>query len=149
MNRYLVVSMLVLGLAACSPTPTIIPVSPTPTSEIPPTIPATAAPQEALSTSTLPPLATEPLVPDGSGALWLQILSPQDEAIVNLPYVDVIGSAPAGAVVSVNEEILLVGADQQFKTTLSLEEGPNLIEIVASDEDGNETSLLLTLTYEP
>jgi hypothetical protein len=42
-----------------------------------------------------------------------------------------------------------VGADGQFKTTLPLEEGPNLIEIIASDESGNEASALLTITYEP
>ena len=84
-----------------------------------------------------------------SGTLWLQVLSPQDEAVVNTSQVDVTGAAPAGSVVSVNDDIFLVGDDQQFKTTLSLDEGPNLIEILASDENGNETSLLLTVTYEP
>jgi len=82
-------------------------------------------------------------------SLWLQVLSPQDEAVINLPQVDVIGSAPADTVVSVNDEILIVGDDQQFKATVSLDEGPNLIEILASDENGNEMSLLLTVTYEP
>jgi hypothetical protein len=87
--------------------------------------------------------------PELSGTLWLQVLSPQDEAIVNTSQVEVIGSAPARAVVSVNDDIFLNGDDQQFKTTVSLEEGPNLIEILASDENGNEASLILTVTYEP
>jgi hypothetical protein len=69
--------------------------------------------------------------------------------VVNTPQVDVTGSAPAGAVVSVNDDILLVGDNQQFKTTVSLDEGPNLIEIIASDDKGNETSLILTVIYEP
>ena len=84
-----------------------------------------------------------------SGTLWLQVRSPQDEAVINTPQVDVIGSAPAGAVVSVNDEILLIDDDQQFESTISLDEGPNLIEIIASDDNGNEISLLLTITYEP
>ena len=88
-------------------------------------------------------------MPEPSGTIWLQVLSPQDEAVVNTSQVDVIGAAPAGSVVSVNDEILIIGDDQQFKTTLSLDEGPNLIEILASDENGNETSLLLTVTFEP
>ena len=88
-------------------------------------------------------------MPEPSGTIWLQVLSPQDEAVVNTSQVDVIGAAPARSVVSVNDEILIIGDDQQFKTTLSLDEGPNLIEILASDENGNETSLLLTVTYEP
>jgi len=32
---------------------------------------------------------------------------------------------------------------------VSLEEGPNLIEIVMSDLDGNEVSIMLTVTFEP
>jgi hypothetical protein len=59
------------------------------------------------------------------------------------------GSAPAGAVITVNDDILIVGNDQQFKTTISLDEGPNLIEIIASDDNGNEMPILLTVTYEP
>ena len=81
--------------------------------------------------------------------LWLQILSPLDEAVVNTSQVDVTGSAPAGTVVTINDEILIVGSDQQFRTTVSLDDGPNLIEIVASDESGNEMSVLLTIRYEP
>ena len=93
-------------------------------------------------------LPTQTSAPETSG-LWLQILAPLDETVVDTPQIDVIGSAPAGAVISVNEEILIVGTNQQFTIPVSLEEGPNLIEIVASDENGNETSALLTVTYEP
>jgi hypothetical protein len=100
-------------------------------------------PEEVIPTTILQP------TPELSGTLWLQVLSPQDEAIVNTSQVEVIGSAPARAVVSVNDDIFLNGDDQQFKTTVSLEEGPNLIEILASDENGNEASLILTVTYEP
>jgi len=88
-------------------------------------------------------------MPDTSGSLWLQVLSPLDEAVINTLQVEVTGSASAGAVISIDEEILIVGVDQQFKTTISLDEGPNLIEIIASDENGNEMSVLLTITYEP
>ena len=97
-------------------------------------------------TALIPP--TQASTSQTSG-LWLQISAPLDEAVVNTPQVDVTGSAPAGAVISVNEQILLVGPDQQFRTSVSLEEGLNLIEIVASDENGNEMSTLLTVTYEP
>jgi hypothetical protein len=55
----------------------------------------------------------------------------------------------AGAVVSVNDNVLIAGADGSFETQVTLEEGPNLIEVIASDEAGNETSLDLAVTYEP
>ena len=84
-----------------------------------------------------------------SGSLWLQILSPQDEAVVGAPQIHIEGRAPAETVVTINDEILLVGVDQQFKTTLTLEEGPNLIEILASDVQGNQISFNLTVIFEP
>lgn len=84
-----------------------------------------------------------------SGSIWLQVSSPLDDAVLNAPQLDVIGSAPARAVVSVNDAIVLVGNDQQFKATIPLDEGPNLIEVIASNDNGDETSRLLTVTYEP
>ena len=101
--------------------------------------------QEVIPTTIIQPTSTAVTAPDTSGILWLQVLSPQDEAVVNTPQVDV----TAGAVISINDEILIVGDDGQFKTTVSLDEGPNLIEIIASDNNGNETSLILAVTYEP
>jgi len=135
MNKQLLVLALVLVTAACTPTSTAVPKLPSPESSLAAT--AVQPNEPALS-------ATE-----AAGALWLQILSPQDEGVVNSQPVEVIGAAPPGSVVTVNDEILIVSGEAQFRTILALEEGPNLIEIVASDQNGNETSLLLTITYEP
>ena len=148
MNKHLIIPALILLLTACSPTPTAVPSSTT-NSNSPTTIPATPMPQEVIPTTIIQPTSTAVTAPEPSGILWLQVLSPQDEAVVNTPQVDVTGSAPAGAVISINDEILIVGDDGQFKTTVSLDEGPNLIEIIASDNNGNETSLILAVTYEP
>lgn len=139
--------MLVLVLlAACSPTPTVAPITNPTSAENLIVNTSTAVPQNVIPTAIVQPIETG--VPETPG-LWLQILAPLDEAVVNTSQVDVIGSAPAGAVISVDDQILIVGVDQQFSVTVTLEEGSNLIEIVASDETGNETSALLTVTYEP
>jgi hypothetical protein len=141
MNKHLIILALILLLTDCSPTPTVAPPAPATNSNTPPvTIPAIPLPEDVIPTIVSTNI---------SGPLWLQVLSPQDEAVVNTPQVDVIGLALPGAVVSVNDEILIVGDDQQFKTTATLDEGPNLIEIIASDENGHEISLTLTVTYEP
>jgi len=147
MNKILILLILIIG--ACGPTPTVGPSSPATTPNSPSAIPASSVPQDVIPTTIIQPTPTVASAPVTSGSLWLQVLSPQDEAVINIPQVDVIGSAPAGTVVSINDEILIVSDDQQFKITVSLDEGPNLIEIVASDENGNEMSLLLTVTYEP
>jgi len=106
-------------------------------------------PQEVIPTTINQPTSTVITQPDTAETLWLRVLSPPDEAVVNTPQVVIVGSAPAGAVLSVNDDILLVGDDQHFKTTISLDEGPNLIEIIASDNNGSETSIILAVTYEP
>jgi hypothetical protein len=143
MKSQLIASALVLLFTSCGPTPTVVPPSPTLNTNNPTTLPATAVPQEII------PATPTALSANTSAGLWLQVLAPLDEAVVNALQVDVIGAAPVGTVISVNDEILIVGADQQFRTTVLLEEGPNLIEILASDENGNEASALLTITYEP
>jgi|SRR6266487_4326324 len=148
MNKPLMSLALILLLGACTPTPTPVPILPSPISNIPVAASATPVLQNSVPTVSVRPSETPIPSDQSAGTLQLQILSPQDEAVVNTPQVDVIGSAPVGAVVTVNDEILIVGADGRFQTTLSLEEGPNLIEIVASDENGNERSLMLTITYE-
>ena len=139
--RKFVVLVLVL-LAACGPTPTVPPTVALSSNE---SLPAATSQPVTPTVMVMPTVADVP----AASELWLQILSPPDEAVLNTPQVDVTGSAPAGAVISVAEQILIVDSDQQFTTTVPLEEGPNLIEIVASDENGNEMSVLLTVTYEP
>ena len=148
MNKYVTLTALALISAACSPTPTAAPLATNPSSSNNPIV---LTPTAALP-DALPTIAIQPTVvstPETAGSLWLQILAPLNEAVVNTPQVDVSGSAPAGTVISINDEILIVDLDGQFKTTVSMEEGPNLIEIIASDESGNEIPMLLTITYEP
>jgi len=144
MKRLAILALVLL--AACTPTPTSAPlVNPTAPGVLVMSTP-TVISQDVMPTAPIQPTPTS--ISEISG-LWLQILSPVDEAVVNTSQVDVTGSAPAGTVVTINDEILIVGSDQQFRTTVSLDDGPNLIEIVASDESGNEMSVLLTITYEP
>lgn len=110
--------------------------SPTTSSSASSPAPVTAAP---LATGQLP--AVKPLA--------LQVLSPQDGAIVTTAQIQVSGLAAPGEVVTVNDNILLIGADGRFDTTVSLNEGPNLIEVVASNDLGEETTIELTVTYAP
>src|SRR5215510_9596709 len=114
-------TLAMLWLVACSPTPTAL----VPTSSNAPLVVTTTAVPQLIPTAFVDPTLTATHVSATLATLELRIVSPLDEAVVNVPQVDVIGSASVGAVVSVNEEILVVGPDQQFKTTVPLEEGPN------------------------
>lgn len=145
----IVVIALLLVLAACGPTPTTTPEPSAALSIEPVVIPASPLPGSNPTTADIQSVPTSTSPTDVTELIWLQVISPLDEAVVNLPQAEVIGLAPPGAVVSVNDEIILVDVNGQFNATVVLEEGPNLIEIIASNASGEETSLLLTVIYEP
>ncbi len=79
----------------------------------------------------------------------MRLFSPQDGDTVDTPTIKVKGQAPAETVITINDKILVVSADLSFETEVNLEEGPNLIEIVASDLNDNEVDIQLTVNYEP
>lgn len=86
---------------------------------------------------------------NGTTSPALQVTEPQDEITVNTPTVQVEGMTTADAVVSINGSLVAVDASGKFSTTVILEEGPNSIEVVASDSQGNENSQVLTVIYAP
>ena len=68
---------------------------------------------------------------------------------MNVAQIEVSGTASPNAVVSVNDNVIVAGADGRFVTTVSLDEGPNLIEVITSNNSGNQLSAEITVTYEP
>jgi glucodextranase-like protein len=149
LSNVISVAAALLIATACSPIPTTIPGLPA----VNATDANSANPQSQLNPSTpdldLPPTQGVQGQPPASGPVTIQITSPQDGATVNTPQVQVTGVSSPGAVVTVNDDILIAGPDGKFDSTVSLEDGLNLIEIVASNDSGSETSLELTVTYEP
>jgi uncharacterized protein YfaP (DUF2135 family) len=91
-----------------------------------------------------------PLVFVGGGkatGLSLKVTNPQDESIVYAFETVVAGVTSPDAVVSVNGMLVDVDAEGKFSTTVSLEEGPNSIEVIASDYEGHKASQILTVIY--
>jgi len=122
--------------------------TPTPVPTIPGALPPVVNPAgtEAPPGSPGQSGATQP--PSGE-PLALQVLSPQQGAVVKTPQVVVSGTSTPGAVVTVNDDILEVGADGKFQSTLTLVQGNNVIEIDASDDQGNEQTIELNVIYQP
>jgi Glucodextranase, domain B len=86
-------------------------------------------------------------------ALFLEITSPVDESTVSTGNVTVSGSTIPGAVVSISIDDSTVIADVDpngnFQTVVPLEEGPNFIEVIASDPLDNQVSDNVTIVYIP
>ncbi len=144
MNKYLLLTVLLISALACSLPSVAGPSASDPTPGGSQPLPGDSVPA-GQTPETAPPASGS----TGSGALNLVILSPLDGAVVNTPNVEIAGQAPAGSVISIGDDLLIVGPDGLFKQVVTLEEGPNVIEIIASDSNGNESFVLLGIFYEP
>ena len=111
-------------------------------------------------TPTLTPTHTPTLTPthtptptSASIALFLEIVEPENESTVSTESIIVSGSTIPGAVVSisVDDDIEIADVDEQgnFSATVTLAEGPNYIEVLASDQEGNEEYSTLVVIYSP
>lgn len=81
--------------------------------------------------------------------LYMELISPVDDSTVNNPSLNVTGKTEANAEVFINENELKADLSGNFSTTLTLEEGENIIVITAGDDEGNFAEKSLTIIYEP
>jgi hypothetical protein len=132
--------------ATASPTP-----SPTPTATLAASTPVSPTPT---------PTATPTNIPIGNGGvqrvgLFLEIEGISDESIIRGDTVIARGQTVPEAVVSISfpprttSIIVPVQADGSFEIILSLEPGPNLIEVVASNLEGEELSRVIAVVSLP
>ena len=137
-----------------SPSPTTAPIEPTSTPTVPqsptPDAPATLAPTEtptaAPPTLTLTPTSTP--VPQPA-ELFLEVLSPANQSTVDEDVLKVTGRSTPDATASVNGQLAVMDISGSFEATLRLTEGPNLIEVIASDLTGEVRDQVLVVVYLP
>ena len=81
--------------------------------------------------------------------LSLQIEGLSDESIVRGDSIVARGQTSPDAIVSINGVIVPVDENGRFEVPLKLDPGPNAIEVVASDLDGNQVSTVLAIVSLP
>jgi hypothetical protein len=72
-----------------------------------------------------------------------------DNTIVNTPQIPVSGLVAPGAILSVNGTIIEVDGTGTFTTAVLLDEGPNLVEVMATNLAGDEEYQGLAVIYIP
>jgi len=120
------------------------PVTPAPTLTTSPTQSATPRSIPTPEAASIPPATSIPITP---AAFFLKVTAPQDESVVTTGTVQVTGETTPNAVVTVNSQLAEVDADGRFQVSLNLTEGPNLIEVVASDFSNNQFRELRTVIF--
>ena len=113
---------------------------------------ATPTPAPSPTPTATPTLAATPspsLTPSVAEGPTLKVLSVVDESVVRIGKVPVLGVTSVDAVVSINGELVTLDDRGNFSVIITLEEGPNLIEVIASDLDGNVKSAVFTIIFLP
>lgn len=77
----------------------------------------------------------------------LTVTSPKNGSTVSNATLSVSGKTVPGAEVSVNDNILKADSQGNFSSTIILDEGENIISVVANDQYGNFAEQELTVTY--
>ena len=106
------------------------------------------APEPSPASPTASPTAS--IAPESAGSLFLTIEKPESlESVVSTATITIVGKTLVNAVVSVNDLLADVDQDGRFTVPLQLEEGPNIIQVVASVGTGEEKAETITLIYSP
>ncbi len=75
-------------------------------------------------------------------------LNTEDNATFQQSEVQIIGKTEPGALVTVGGQVVAVSSLGEFQTTVNLQNGENLIEVVSQDQAGNVTRLQRRLNFE-
>ena len=126
--------------------PTRVPDTIAATEPLPPT--AAASPTDSpVPTAALEPSPT-PVATEAE--LFLQLVNPEElEVITEKSSIEIVGRTRVDAVVTVNDTFVEPDSDGLFSSVVELEEGPNIIEVIASITSGRQTDLVLVVTYIP
>jgi len=79
----------------------------------------------------------------------LLVTEPESQSIVSEPLVRLSGRTGPEAILSINGVSVLLDELGFFFTMLSLEPGPNIIDVVATNNDGRVLSTVIALIYRP
>ena len=79
----------------------------------------------------------------------LLITEPENESVVSLSSLPLTGRTGPNAIVSINGRSVPVNMFGYFSSTALLDEGPNVIDVVATNSDGQTLSTVLAVIYRP
>lgn len=79
----------------------------------------------------------------------LLVTEPENESIVSVSVLRLAGRTGPNAIVSINGRSVPVDRFGYFSATVALDEGPNVIDVVATNDDGRTLSTVLAVIYRP
>ena len=77
----------------------------------------------------------------------LLVTEPENQSIVSVSFLSLSGRTGPNAIVSVNGRSVPVDRFGYFSSSVQLDEGPNVIDVVATNDDGRTLSTVLAVIY--
>lgn len=108
------------------------------------------------ATKTIPSASTKTVsftspTPTAMPSIFLTLDRPKDEEVVNSKVLIVSGKTAGNAVVVVitdsSEDVITPGRNGDFSTTINLDDGQNILEVVAIAPNGESIRSKKTITY--
>ncbi len=131
-----------------SPPPTVL-IAPNPQSSEVPDVPIFVPPTPEVVVPAVPPTLALPNTPTPSMNFKITLDAPHDGETTNTSPLLVTGSAMPNAVISVNDVVGVANGEGRFDLMVPLQVGPNVLEVIASQPDGQETFVIVTVMYQP
>lgn len=89
--------------------------------------------------------------PTTTPAITLTLDQPKDEEVVNNKVLIVSGKTQGNAIITIvtdsTEDVVTPSSDGKFSTTVNLEDGENILEIIAIAPSGESIEIKKTVTY--
>jgi hypothetical protein len=108
------------------------------------------------STKTIPDKGAKDIslvspTPTGFPSISLTLDKPKDEAVVDSKILVVSGKTQSNAVVTVitnsSEDVITPSSDGSFSTTVNLNDGQNILEVISIAPNGESITIKKTITY--
>lgn len=138
--------------SSSTPAPTLMPqplvtIVPQPTTI--PDVPIFVPPTPVVIVPEVPPTLALPNTPTPAATFQIALDTPHDGETVNASPLPVTGVTAPNAIVSVNDVVGVANGEGRFDLQVPLQTGPNVLEIIASEPNGQQTFVIVTVMYQP
>jgi hypothetical protein len=127
--------------------PPLITAVPQPTSI--PDVPIFVAPTPVVIVPEIPPTLALPNTPTPAATFPITLTTPHDGETTNTSPLLVSGVTVPQAIVSVNDVVGVANVEGRFDLMVPLQAGPNVLEVIASQQSGQQAFLIITVMYQP
>ena len=114
-----------------------------------PDVPIFVPPTPVIIVPDVPPTLALPNTPTPAAPFQVRLDAPRDGDTTNISPLLVRGVTVPNAVVSVNDVVGLADVEGRFDLVVPLQAGPNVLEVIASQPNGQQAFVIVTVMYQP